>query len=246
KWKLNYSKKNGGSTASVGQWPSWKWFEVISYIFEQYQSNLPSIIKDMLINNIMSHLDPSEKLFKWDLFFLIPCLNYLSLPGANNTSGIELSQRFEKSDYLEWKDNDLDKKVISVLQTDLRIRKLNVIAPKYSEEYVLDLLVVQKDRKLSQSILEFLFSQDNEVWDHVCSIDNGNRCWNVMLIAFQVDFTQWGRYFEKLNKLRIFEGGELGSSFLIQFQTNTEFIKLVKSSENFLAFLAFMQQQKMM
>ncbi|ETO07410.1 hypothetical protein RFI_29982, partial [Reticulomyxa filosa] len=198
----------------------------------------------MLINDIKSHLDPSRNLFKWDLFFLTPCLNYLSLSSTNNTSGVNLSQRFQKNDYLEWKDNDLDKKVISVLQTDLRIRKLNVIAPKYSEEYVLDLLIIQKDKKLSQSILEFLFSQDNEIWDHVCS-NSAEKCWEVMLMVFQADFEQWSRYFEQLNTLGIFEGGGLGSSFLSKFQIDTEFIKLVESPKNFLAFLAFIQQQKM-
>ncbi|ETO12158.1 hypothetical protein RFI_25219, partial [Reticulomyxa filosa] len=230
RWKLDNPKKNGGSTTSVGQWSSWKWFEVISYIFEQYQGNLPSVINEMLLKDIRSYLN--EKLSKWDLFFLTPCLNYLSLFPTNNTSGIKLSNHFEKGECPEWKGDDLDKKLISVLKTDLRIRELNVIAPKYSEEYVIDLLIVQKDRKLSQSILECLFSQDK-------------NCWEVMFIVFQADFEQWRKHLEKLNTLGVFEEGETGSSFLNQFQNNTEFIKLVKSSENFLAFLAFMQQQKM-
>ncbi|ETO10978.1 hypothetical protein RFI_26399 [Reticulomyxa filosa] len=243
KWKLNYSKKNGGSATSVGQWSSWKWFEVISYIFEQYQGNLPSVINEMLLKDIRSYLN--KKHSKWDLFFLTPCLNYLSLSPTNNTSGIKLSQRFEKSECPEWKEDGLDKKLISVLKTDLRIRKLEVIVLKYSEEYIIDLLVVQKDKKLSQSILEFLLLQDKDVWDHVCS-NRAEKCWEVMFIVFQADFEQWSQYFEQLNKLRIFEGGGTGSSFLNQFQTNTDFIELVKSSEKFLAFLAFMQQQKMM
>ncbi|ETO02696.1 hypothetical protein RFI_34717, partial [Reticulomyxa filosa] len=219
------------------------WFEVISYIFEQYQGNLPSVINEMLLKDIRSYLN--KKHSKWDLFFLTPCLNYLSLSPTNNTSVIKLSDRFEKSECSEWKGDDLDKKLISVLKTDLRIRKLNVIAPKYSEEYIIDLLIVQKDRKLSQSILECLFSQDKNVWNHVCS-NRAEKCWEVMFIVFQADFEQWRKHLEKLNTLGVFEGGGTSSSFLNQFQTDTEFIKLVKSSENFLAFLAFMQQQKMM
>ncbi|ETN99172.1 hypothetical protein RFI_38309, partial [Reticulomyxa filosa] len=136
----------------------------------------------------------------------------------------------------EWKEDDLDKKLISVLKTNLRIRELNVITPKYSEEYVIDLLIVQKDRKLSQSILEFLFLQDKDVWDHVCS-NHAKKCWEVMFMVFQADFEQWNRYFEQLNTLSIFEGDKPGSLFLNQFQTNTAFIEIVKSSENFLAFL---------
>ncbi|ETO11018.1 hypothetical protein RFI_26358, partial [Reticulomyxa filosa] len=243
KWKLDYPKKNGGSAISVGQWSSWKWFEVISYIFEQYQGNLPPVINEMLLTDIKSYLN--EKLSKWDLFFLTPCLNYLSLSPTKNASAISLSNRFKKGECPEWKEEDLDKKFISVLKMDLRIRKLKVIDPKYSEEYVIDLLIVQKDRKLSQSVLEFLFSQDKNVWNHVCS-NSTEKCWEVMFMVFQADFEQWRIHLEKLNTLGVFEGGGLGPSFLNQFQNNTDFIEIVKSSENFLDFLAFMQQQKMM
>ncbi|ETO03086.1 hypothetical protein RFI_34324 [Reticulomyxa filosa] len=159
--------------------------------------------------------------------------------------GINFSQIFKRSECLEWKDNDLDKKLISVLDMDLHIRKLNVIDLKYNEECVLDLLIVQKDRKLSQSILEFLFLQDKNVWDHVCSIDNADKCWEVMLIAFQADFEQWNRYLEWLDKLDVFKD-KLGYSFLSKFQANSNFIQLVVPSKHFLAFLAFIQLQKMM
>ncbi|ETO30679.1 hypothetical protein RFI_06438 [Reticulomyxa filosa] len=146
----------------------------------------------------------------------------------------------------EWKGDDLDKKIISVLQMDLSIRKLNVIAPIYSEEYVLDLLVVQKDRKLSQSVLEFLFLQDKDVWDHIYSIGNGDKCWDVMLTAFQADFKQWSRYLEHFNEIGVFKGDVSESLFLSKFQIDKNFVKLVTLSENFLTFLAFMQQQKIM
>ncbi|ETO02120.1 hypothetical protein RFI_35316, partial [Reticulomyxa filosa] len=244
KWKSECLKNNRDIAISFGQWSSWKWFEVISSIFEQCHNKLPPIVCDVLINDIRPYIN--EKPSKWDLFFLIPCLNYLSLSTANNTSMINISQYFKRGKCSEWKEDDLDKKLISVLKTDLRIRKLNVIGPKYSEEYVLDLLIVQKDRTLSQSILEFLFLQDKDVWDHVCSSDNADKCWEVMLIAFQADFEQWDKYLKQLNELRVFEGGKLGHSFLSKFSSNTEFIQLVASSKNFLAFLPFVQQQKMM
>ncbi|ETO01904.1 hypothetical protein RFI_35535, partial [Reticulomyxa filosa] len=118
--------------------------------------------------------------------------------------------RFKRSECLEWKEDDLDKKLISVLKTDLHIRKLNVIDPKI----------------LSQSILEFLFLQDKDVWGHVCSINNADKCWEVMLIAFQADFEQWDKYLKQLKECGVFEGGELGGSFLNKFSSNTEFIQL--------------------
>ncbi|ETN98678.1 hypothetical protein RFI_38814 [Reticulomyxa filosa] len=235
-------EKSTTTTKITRQWPSWKWFEVISCIFEQYRDKLPPIIKDMLLDNVKPHLD--GLLSKWDLFFLIPCLNYLSLPTTNNASRIRLSSRFQSNECSEWKGDDLDKKIISVLQTDLNIRRLSVIVPMHSEEYVLDLLVVQKDRKLSQSVLEFLFLQDKDVWDHIYSIGNGDKCWDVMLTAFQVDFKQWSRYLEHFNKIGVFEGGVSGSVFLSKFQTDKNFVELVTPSENFLTFLAFMQQQQ--
>ncbi|ETO02759.1 viral A-type inclusion protein, partial [Reticulomyxa filosa] len=228
KWKLDYSKKIGGIARPVEQWPSWKWFEVISCISEQYN--------DILISGVKPHLNGKPS--KWDLFFLIPYLNYLPLFITGDSN---FSQHFNNSACPEWKGHDLDKKLISVLKTDLRIRKLNVITPKYSEEYVIDLLIVQKDRRLSQSILEFLFSQDKNVWDHVCS-NHAEKCWEVMFMVFQADFEQWRIHLERLNALGVFEKGKSGSSFLNKFQ-NTEFIKLI-SPELFLAFLRFMQQQK--
>ncbi|ETN98272.1 hypothetical protein RFI_39238 [Reticulomyxa filosa] len=237
KWKSEYLKNNGDIAISVEQWSSW-WFEVFLCISNRY--SYVSAISDMLANDIMPYLD--SKLSKWDLFFLIPCLNYLSLLTTNNISMINFSQLFERSECLEWKEDDLDKKLISVLKTDLHIRKLDGIAIKYSEGYVLDLLIVQKDKKLSQSILEFLFLQDKNVWYHVCSTDNADKCWEVMFMVFQVDFKQWNRYFKQLNKL----GVSGRDSFLSKFQTDSNFIQLVASSKNFLAFLPFVQQQKMM
>ncbi|ETO30678.1 hypothetical protein RFI_06437 [Reticulomyxa filosa] len=67
KWRLECSNNNENIATSIRQWPSWKWFEVISCIFEQYRDKLPPIIKDMLLDNVKPHFD--GLLSKWDLFF---------------------------------------------------------------------------------------------------------------------------------------------------------------------------------
>ncbi|ETO01311.1 hypothetical protein RFI_36129, partial [Reticulomyxa filosa] len=223
------------------KWSAWKWFEVISCIFEECKSELPQSISTAL----GSDLSIIRKNSKLEYFFLIPCLNYLSLPTIKNFFSINFSQLFEDSNS-EWKCDDIETKLISVIKTDLRIRELEQAnAPIYCEMYVIDLLNGNKDTTLSQSILKFLFQQSKEVWNNICSMDNDNKCWEVMLTAFQKDFEQWNLYLAELENKGIFGDDSVRKSFLNQFMNNNEFIKLVMvSTKDFLAFIAFFQEQK--
>ncbi|ETO03481.1 hypothetical protein RFI_33924, partial [Reticulomyxa filosa] len=144
----------------------------------------------------------------------------------HNIFSINFYQRFENSNS-EWKCDDTETKLISVIKTDLRIRELEQAnAPIYSEMYVIDLLNGNKDTILSQSILKFLFQQSKEVWDNICSMDNDNKCWEVMLTAFQKDFGKWNSYLAELENKGIFGDDSVRKSFLNQFIYNNEFIKL--------------------
>ncbi|ETO04210.1 hypothetical protein RFI_33188 [Reticulomyxa filosa] len=94
-WNTNY------------QWSAWKWFEVIHCIFEQCKNELPLSISEMLVSDLTLYV--REKHSKLELFFLIPCLNYLSIPSTYNTSVINFLQLFE-SGGSGWKCDDIEKK----------------------------------------------------------------------------------------------------------------------------------------
>ncbi|ETN97306.1 hypothetical protein RFI_40225, partial [Reticulomyxa filosa] len=73
----------------------------------------------------------------------------------------------------ESKENNMKEMILDILQTDLRIRQLRDITPEiFTEAYVFQLLYIQQDHKLSHSILQFLFEQNEQVWINITSLDD--------------------------------------------------------------------------
>ncbi|ETO02347.1 hypothetical protein RFI_35089, partial [Reticulomyxa filosa] len=82
--------------------------------------------------------------------------------------------------------------------------------------------------------LEFLFAQSEEIWKNICQSDNGDKCWQVMCIAFQNDFSMWNKFIERLQSVNIFEDGKVRIIFFKNFQVNSTFRQLVTTSSQHL------------
>ncbi|ETO20433.1 hypothetical protein RFI_16784 [Reticulomyxa filosa] len=231
----------------------WHLFVIIQRLFQNNSNQNNNMVCEMLQSDLKEHRcrDPS----KLQLIFLLPCINYLLLFVEDNSLASGFAKKFEEGDVSDAKYDDLDKKIKSILEIDLSLRKARINAAvqlsnphahpqrHYAETYVIKLLQHYPDE--SQSVLEFLFAQSEEIWKNICQFDNGDKCWQVMCTAFRNDFSTWTKFIERLQSIHIFEDDKVRATFFKNFHVNSTFQQLVTtSSQRLFDFFAFVQKQK--
>ncbi|ETO00872.1 hypothetical protein RFI_36567, partial [Reticulomyxa filosa] len=234
----------------------WQLFVVVQRLIQNKSPQNDDVVRNVLLRDLQEHC--CRRLSKLQFIFLLPCVNYLSFLHEKNPLISSFPSKFEEGSVWEGKYDDLDKKVTSILDTDLTLLKMGNDAVAQSsnpyarvqrhqvEMYVIKLLQHYSDEsRLCQSVLEFLFAQSEEIWNNICQSDNGDKCWRVMCIAFQNDFSMWNKFIERLQIVNIFEDDKVRSTFFKNFKVNSTFRQLVTtSSQHLFDFFGFIQTQK--
>ncbi|ETO17817.1 hypothetical protein RFI_19495, partial [Reticulomyxa filosa] len=234
----------------------WQLFVVVQRLIQNKSPQNDDVVRNVLLRDLQKHC--CRNLSKLQFIFLLPCINYLSFLREEDPLISSFPSRFEEGGVLEGKYDDLDKKIVSILDTDLTLLKMGNDAVAQSsnpyarvqrhqvEMYVIKLLQHYSDEsRLCQSVLEFLFAQSEEIWKNICQSDNDDKCWQVMCIAFQNDFSMWNKFIERLQIVNIFEDDKVRSTFFKNFKVNSTFQQLVTTSpEHLFNFFGFIQTQK--
>ncbi|ETO07677.1 hypothetical protein RFI_29715, partial [Reticulomyxa filosa] len=236
-------------TLPANQLSPWHLFVAVQCLYQNKGKQKNETVCKVLKSDLREHFH--RRLPKLHYLYLLPCVNYLLLFSDDNTVISDFRNRREEGDGSEWKSEHLDKRIHSVLETDFSLRILgnSAIAQQqqhHTEAYVIELLQHHStESHLCQSVLDFLFEQSEEIWKNICQSDNGDKCWQVMCIAFQNDFSMWNKFIERLQIVNIFEDDKVRVTFFKNFNVNGTFQQLVTiSSEQLLNFFDFIQTQK--
>ncbi|ETO02666.1 hypothetical protein RFI_34752 [Reticulomyxa filosa] len=226
----------------------WQLFVIVQSLIQNNSDQNNNTVRKVLQRDLQGHY--CQNLSKLQLVFLLPCINYLSFLVKDNSLTSSFPNKFRDSNTSDGKYDDLDKKFISILDTDFALRKAGNDAAAHlqrhnAERYVIQLL--QHYPEESQSVLKFLFAQSEEIWNNICQFDNGDKCWQVMCVSFRNDFSTWNKFIERLQIVKIFEDDKVRVTFFKNFNVNSTFQQLVTTSpEQLFNFFAFVQKQCIM
>ncbi|ETO14595.1 hypothetical protein RFI_22772, partial [Reticulomyxa filosa] len=160
-WKRSCSSAFDNNNNLKDELSPWDFFVIVKYISQECGANLNTLTRNVLTRCLEDYRRISS-LSHWDLFCLIPCLNYLrSIQSNISDTRFFKDQNIESQE--ESKENNMKEMILDILQTDLRIRQSRDITPEiFTESYVFQLLHNQQDHELSHSILQFLFEQNKQ------------------------------------------------------------------------------------
>ncbi|ETO04382.1 hypothetical protein RFI_33015 [Reticulomyxa filosa] len=221
-WLRTLPEKSGNITSTVDKLLSpWHLFVIIQRLFQNNGDQNNNRVCEMLQSDLKEHYfrHPS----KLQLIFLLPCINYLSLFVEDNPLASGFPSKFEE-------EMDLNIRKVKIDATAQLSNSYAHLQRHHAEAYVIKLLQHYTDQsRLCQSILDFLFAQNEEIWKNICQLDNGDKCWRVMCTAFRNDFSMWNKFIEQLQSIHIFEDDKVRIIFFENFNGDNTFQHLVTS-----------------
>ncbi|ETO11065.1 hypothetical protein RFI_26311, partial [Reticulomyxa filosa] len=114
-WLRNLPERSGKLLSS------WHLFAIFQWLFQNKSDQNSNIAYEMLKNDLKE--DRFRHSSKLQLIFFLPCINYLSSFIEDNPLASSFPNKFRDSDTSDGKYDDLDKKLISILDTDFALRK---------------------------------------------------------------------------------------------------------------------------
>ncbi|ETO08655.1 hypothetical protein RFI_28732, partial [Reticulomyxa filosa] len=139
-----YLNMSGNTASAVDKLLSpWHLFAIFQWLFQNKSDQNSYIACEMLKNDLKE--DRFRHSSKLQLIFFLPCINYLSSFIEDNPLASSFSNKFRDSNTSDGKYDDLDKKFISILDTDFALRKTGNDAAEHlqrhnAERYVIQLL----------------------------------------------------------------------------------------------------------
>ncbi|ETO04534.1 hypothetical protein RFI_32862 [Reticulomyxa filosa] len=123
---------------------------------QEYGTNLSASVYNIL-TKFLENYQKVSNLSHLDLFCLIPCLNYLRSIQSNISDTRFFNDQNIKSQE-ESKENNMKEMILTILQTDLRIRQSRDITPEiFTEAYISFLVLLKEKYILDQSSIRNQF-----------------------------------------------------------------------------------------
>ncbi|ETO02677.1 hypothetical protein RFI_34741 [Reticulomyxa filosa] len=210
-WRRNYLNTFDDSNKLKNELPPWDFFVIMKFMSQEYGTNLNASVYNILTKCLENYQKVSN-LSHLDLFCLIPCFNYLrSIQSNISDTRFFNDQNIESQE--ELKENNMKEMILDILQTELRICQSKDITPEiFTEAYVFQLLYIQQDHKLSHSILQFLFEQNEQMFTRklvsICKDIIERVSFEVYMKVFEIiyfffELSHNKNYFLYINKKKI-------------------------------------------